>query len=211
MPLIDYLHFCAQLQGVSRGQISARIREMVQVCGLTKEKHKKIEELSKGYRQRVGIAQAMIHDPEILILDEPTSGLDPNQIVEIRNLIKDLGRKKTVLLSSHILSEVEVTCDRILIINKGRVVADGTPSEIQNSQQGSERLYVDIEGPAESVEAKLLSLAEIASVKPAEEKGIYHRKQAQHVCQKERFFCLHQVQVVFIRDAAFGKKFRRLI
>ena len=94
-------------------------------CGLNLERHKKIIELSKGFRQRVGLAQAMIHDPEVLILDEPTSGLDPNQIVEIRNLIKELGKEKTVILSSHILSEVEATCDRILIINRGKIVADG--------------------------------------------------------------------------------------
>ena len=105
---------------------------MIRICGLNAEKHKKIGELSKGYRQRVGLAQAMIHDPEILILDEPTSGLDPNQIVEIRELIRKVGTHKTVILSTHILPEVEATCDRMLIINKGKIVADGTPESFVN-------------------------------------------------------------------------------
>ncbi|MFM7327408.1 MAG: ATP-binding cassette domain-containing protein, partial [Bacteroidota bacterium] len=103
MPVIDYLEFCASLQGVPAERTEERIREMVRICGLNNEKHKKIGELSKGYRQRVGLAQALIHDPEILILDEPTTGLDPNQIVEIRKLIREIGKEKTVILSTHIL------------------------------------------------------------------------------------------------------------
>ena len=126
MPVLEYLEFVAELQNVPKNKISNRIAEMVNVCGLDVEKHKKIGELSKGYKQRVGLAQAMIHDPDILILDEPTSGLDPNQIVEIRKLIRKLGKQKTVILSTHILPEVEATCDRILIINNGKIVADGT-------------------------------------------------------------------------------------
>jgi ABC-2 type transport system ATP-binding protein len=145
MPVIDYLEFCARLQGVSSTQVDERIREMVRVCGLDAEKHKKIGELSKGYRQRVGLAQAMIHDPEILILDEPTTGLDPNQIVEIRKLIRDLGQAKTVILSTHILPEVEATCDRILIINKGKIVADGTATTLRKQAQGQEVVKVKIE------------------------------------------------------------------
>jgi ABC-2 type transport system ATP-binding protein len=117
---------------------------MVHVCGLNVEKHKKIGELSKGFRQRVGLAQAMIHDPEILILDEPTTGLDPNQIVEIRKLIKELGKQKTVILSTHILPEVEATCDRILIINNGKIVADGTPDMLRKHASGEEMLRVQI-------------------------------------------------------------------
>ncbi|MEQ9008781.1 MAG: ATP-binding cassette domain-containing protein, partial [Ekhidna sp.] len=104
MPIVDYLRFSAEIQGVEKSEIPARIGEMIEKCGLDAEKHKSIQELSKGYRQRVGLAQAMIHDPEVLILDEPTTGLDPNQIVEIRKLIKELGKEKTVILSSHILS-----------------------------------------------------------------------------------------------------------
>lgn len=145
MPVIDYLEFCAVLQGVKKEKINDRIRKMVSVCGLNAEKHKKIGELSKGYRQRVGLAQAMIHDPEILILDEPTTGLDPNQIVEIRQLIRELGKAKTVILSTHILPEVEATCDRILIINKGKIVADGTAETLRKQASGSELIKVRIE------------------------------------------------------------------
>lgn len=145
MPVIDYLQFVAEIQNVPKAKVRERILEMVNVCGLKGEKHKKINELSKGYQQRVGLAQALIHDPEVLILDEPTSGLDPNQIVEIRELIKKIGREKTVILSSHILAEVEATCDRILIINKGKLVADGTASTLRKQAQDKEIVKVTIE------------------------------------------------------------------
>ena len=145
MPVVDYLEFCAALQRVPKTQISGRVREMVRACGLEIEKHKRIRELSKGYRQRVGLAQAMIHDPEILILDEPTTGLDPNQIVEIRELIRNIGKEKTVILSTHILPEVEATCDRILIINRGKIVADGTAATLRSQAQGKQVLHVRIE------------------------------------------------------------------
>ena len=145
MPVIEYLESVANIQRMEKSSIRARIREMIGYCGLSKEKHKKIGELSKGYRQRVGLAQAMIHDPELLILDEPTSGLDPNQIVEIRNLIKELGKEKTIILSTHILPEVEATCGRILIINDGKIVADGTPDSLRQQAQGQEVLNIEIE------------------------------------------------------------------
>jgi ABC-2 type transport system ATP-binding protein len=149
MPVIDYLEFCAALQHVPKSAIPVRVREMVRVCGLDIEKHKRIRELSKGFRQRVGLAQAMIHDPEILILDEPTTGLDPNQIVEIRELIKKLGQEKTVILSTHILPEVEATCDRILIINRGKIVADGTAATLRKQAQGQQVLHLRIEDAPE--------------------------------------------------------------
>jgi len=145
MPVIDYLIYCAELQGINHGDVMNRVREMVRICGINAEKHKKIGELSKGYRQRVGLAQAMIHDPDILILDEPTTGLDPNQIVEIRKLIRELGREKTVILSTHILPEVEATCDRILIINDGKIVADGTSDSLRKQAQGHDIISVKIE------------------------------------------------------------------
>lgn len=145
MPVMDYLEFVALLQGVEKTKVQNRIREMIGICGLNPEKHKKIGELSKGYRQRVGLAQAMIHDPKILILDEPTTGLDPNQIVEIRNLIREIGKEKTVVLSTHILPEVEATCNRILIINKGKIVADGSSANLRKQAQGQEILKVRIE------------------------------------------------------------------
>jgi len=145
MPVIDYLEFCSKLYNIDSSRVGSRVVEMIRTTGLNSEKHKKIAELSKGYRQRVGLAQAMIHDPEILILDEPTSGLDPNQIAEIRKLIRELGREKTVILSTHILPEVEATCDRIFIINKGKLVADGTADSLRKQAQGSDILRVRIE------------------------------------------------------------------
>ncbi|MBK8678631.1 MAG: ATP-binding cassette domain-containing protein [Sphingobacteriales bacterium] len=145
MPVMEYLHFSAAIQGVAQQNIPARIKEMVRLCGLDREKHKKIGELSKGYRQRVGLAQAMIHDPAVLILDEPTTGLDPNQIVEIRELIRELGREKTLIFSTHILPEVEATCNRILIINDGKIVADGNPTELRRQASGREITKVRIE------------------------------------------------------------------
>lgn len=145
MPVMDYLEFCAALQGVGKNQIPARVIEMIKITGLNREKHKKIGELSKGFQQRVGLAQAMIHDPSVLILDEPTTGLDPNQIAEIRKLIRELGKEKTVILSTHILPEVEATCDRIFIINKGKIVADGTAESLRKQARSADILKVKIE------------------------------------------------------------------
>ena len=171
MPVLDYLKFVADLQGVPKENIQNRIGEMVHVCGLNIEKHKKIGELSKGFRQRVGLAQAMIHDPEILILDEPTTGLDPNQIVEIRKLIKELGTQKTVILSTHILPEVEATCDRILIINKGKIVADGTSEMLRKRARGEELVRIQVKefDNKDSVVTALKSLDSVAVVDFANE------------------------------------------
>lgn len=149
MPVIDYLIFAGKLQGLDGRKLRERVREMIRICGIDSEKHKKIGELSKGFRQRVGLAQALVHDPQVLILDEPTTGLDPNQIIEIRELIRQIGKEKTVLLSSHILAEVEATCDRVLIINKGQLVADGTPEELRQQARGNEILHVSIEGESD--------------------------------------------------------------
>lgn len=172
MAIIDYLRFCAEIQGLNGEGVSERIHKMVDLCGLNPERHKKIGELSKGYRQRVGLAQAMIHDPDVLVLDEPTSGLDPNQIVEIRRLIKELGREKTVILSSHILSEVEATCDRILIINKGKIVADGSSETLRQQAQGQELVKVRIEAPKEAdVYKKLLTLRSVEKVSDLKEEA----------------------------------------
>lgn len=162
MPVLDFLQFTAKVQGVPKDMIQQRIREMVDVCGLGLEKHKKIGELSKGYRQRVGLAQAMVHDPQVLILDEPTTGLDPNQIVEIRALIKELGQAKTVIFSTHILPEVEAVCDRILIINKGKIVADGSPVTLRSQAQGALVLQLRIEDGAR--DQVVAALAEIPGV-----------------------------------------------
>jgi len=173
MPIIDYLKYVAELQKIEKSKIRERILEMVNVCGLEGEKHKKIGELSKGYRQRVGLAQALIHDPAVLILDEPTTGLDPNQIVEIRELIKKIGREKTVILSSHILAEVEATCDRILIINKGKIVADGTSKDLRKRMQGREMVHVsiDVEGRDVAPHEVLEKLKQIQTVELVDTSG----------------------------------------
>jgi len=144
MSVMDYLKFAAEISGIEKQKINDIIAEMILLTDLNAEKHKTIFELSKGYKQRVGLAQALIHDPKILILDEPTSGLDPNQIVEIRKLIKEIGREKTVILSTHILSEVEATCDRIIIINKGKIVADGTADSLKKKSQSEETLKMQL-------------------------------------------------------------------
>ncbi|RLD64107.1 MAG: gliding motility-associated ABC transporter ATP-binding subunit GldA, partial [Bacteroidetes bacterium] len=129
----EYLGFVASLH-LPKKEIKQRVRDIVQTTGLTVEQNKKIGALSKGYRQRVGLAQALIHNPDVLILDEPTTGLDPNQIVEIRNLIGQIGKEKTVMLSTHIMQEVEAICDRIIIVDKGKIVADETPESIKGTK-----------------------------------------------------------------------------
>jgi ABC-2 type transport system ATP-binding protein len=165
MPVIDYLRHSAELQSVPEARIDARIQEMMDVCGLGPERHKRIGELSKGFQQRVGLAQALLHDPPVLILDEPTTGLDPNQIVEIRELIKEIGEEKTVMLSSHILKEVEMTCDRILIIDQGRIVADGPTEELRQQFMGGTRLRVSLDAPDDAdVDNALSAVNGVASV-----------------------------------------------
>lgn len=146
MNIIDFLMFIAKLHNIPHYKIIPRVMDMLRMCGLENEKHKDIRELSKGYRQRVGLAQALIHDPEVLILDEPTTGLDPNQIIEIRELIRNIGKEKTVILSSHILAEIEATCDRVVIINKGKIVANGTSSELRNKPNSEKLLKLKIIG-----------------------------------------------------------------
>lgn len=169
MPVIDFLNFCARVQGMEKSKIPVRVAEMIRITGLKGEKHKNIGELSKGYQQRVGLAQAIIHDPEILLLDEPTSGLDPNQIVEIRKLIRELGKEKTVILSTHILPEVEATCDRIFIISKGKIVADGTAESLRNQAQGSDILKVKIEdGEADQIIKSIRALRSVSMVELAD-------------------------------------------
>ena len=162
--VIDYLRFIGQARGIPSSNINRQIKAMIEVCGLEPVMNKRISELSKGYRQRVGLAQTMIHDPDILILDEPTVGLDPNQIVEIRELIKRIGKEKTVILSSHILPEVAATCKRIIIMNQGEIAASGTPEEMATTARGGAVITTVIHGPAQEVEAKLRSLANVKEV-----------------------------------------------
>ncbi|MCC6461823.1 MAG: gliding motility-associated ABC transporter ATP-binding subunit GldA [Saprospiraceae bacterium] len=160
----EYLEFTAGLHAIAR--VRQRVDEMVERTGLSSHRHKHIGELSKGYRQRVGLAQAMLHDPQVLILDEPTSGLDPNQIVEIRQLIKELGREKTVILSTHILGEVEAVCDRAIIINQGKIAADATISDLKKQFTGQSIVTVEFGKP---VDKKLL--AGIAGVQAVQSLG----------------------------------------
>ena len=164
MTVVEYLQFAAAVRGMPSDKVGGRIKDIGARCGLGDVAGKLVGELSKGFRQRVGLAQAMLHDPDIVILDEPTSGLDPNQIVEIRSLIKEIGREKTVILSTHILPEVQATCSRIVIINGGKLVADGTPDELRARERGgSYRVIVESNGvPKEAIRDKLASLAGVA-------------------------------------------------
>ena len=175
MRVYEYLRFVAEIRGLAKDEITKRIKEVVEACGLNKVVRQPIEELSKGYRQRVGLAQAIMHNPDILILDEPTTGLDPNQIVEIRELIKRLGKEKTVIFSTHILSEVSATCDRALIINNGRIVGEGSPEELAVKAGAKEMIYVKIKGAREEVLAKLKQMENVAKieVKDKEADDIY--------------------------------------
>jgi len=145
MMVYDYLEFVRRIREV---ESEKRIGEIVDICGLKGVMHKNINELSKGYKQRVGLAHAMIHDPDILILDEPTSGLDPNQIIEIRNLIKEIGKEKTVILSTHILPEVEATCDRVIIVDRGRIVADDSTNQLRSSAGKDITILLEVSGAA---------------------------------------------------------------
>ena len=157
----EYLTFVARLHDVKN--IRQRVDEMVQMTGLEREQKKVIGALSKGYRQRVGLAQAMLHDPQVLILDEPTSGLDPNQLAEIRNLIKELGKQKTVIFSTHIMQEVQALCDRVVIINRGEIVANDTIETLQSRVKGESVVTVEF---AQSVDKKLLeSIPKVKQVK----------------------------------------------
>jgi ABC-2 type transport system ATP-binding protein len=161
----EYLEFIAEIHELKSG-IKKRIEEVINLTGLRLESNKKTGQLSKGYKQRVGLAAALIHDPKVLILDEPTTGLDPNQIVEIRQLIKDLGKNKTVLFSSHILQEVESICDRIVIINKGKIVADDTLKNLQSFSKSAHMVLVEF---GKKINVDLLK--NLDGVENAEENG----------------------------------------
>jgi len=142
----EYLSFIGGLYGLGKQKLKSRVGEMIELCGLTQEQNKRIEELSKGYRQRVGLAQALVHDPKVLILDEPTSGLDPNQLVEIRKLIKAISLQKTVIFSTHIMQEVQALCDRVVVISKGRIVADDSLQDLLKRQGNTTTIVAEFEG-----------------------------------------------------------------
>jgi ABC-2 type transport system ATP-binding protein len=158
----EYLMFAASVYRLSNK--SQRVKEMIELTGLQVEQNKKIGQLSKGYRQRVGLAQAIIHNPKVLILDEPTSGLDPNQIVEIRNLIINIGKEKTVLLSTHIMQEVEAMCNRVMIVNKGKIVANGKTEELKHSFSPDNIIQVTFNQLLNSEQLKALNVISDASI-----------------------------------------------
>ncbi len=164
MDVVSYLEFVAEVRGIPPGERLRRIKNMVEVCGLGSVIGRGVGELSKGYKQRVGLAQTLIHDPEILVLDEPTTGLDPSQIIEIRELIKEIGKERTVILSTHILPEVEATCSRVIIINEGSLVASGTPEELDSAAGGEHTIHVSIKGDEATVKAVLSGMAGVRSV-----------------------------------------------
>jgi ABC-2 type transport system ATP-binding protein len=197
MNVVEYLEYFARLHGLKNATLKSRLKEMIDVCGIAEFRHKDIGELSKGYRQRVGLAQAMIHDPEVLILDEPTSGLDPNQIVEIRNLIRKLGRAKTVVLSTHILSEVQATCDRVIIINEGIIVADGTLTQLQQNFRGSEKISLELKAnvanPMTDIYPKFKEIPQVEAVEYGGQEGDLHK------------FSLHTVKGSDIREEIFRR------
>lgn len=164
MRVKEYLAYRATLKGLSGKRKRQRVNEVVDICGLAEVKNNVIGRMSRGYKQRLGLADSLVHEPELLILDEPTIGLDPNQIRNIRNLIKSLANQHTVLLSSHILPEVEMICERVLIINKGRIVASDTPGNLVGLMRGSPRTIVEVQGPVEKVTQCLAKIAGIVKV-----------------------------------------------
>ncbi len=179
MEVVDFLTFVAGVRGIPKAHLNERIGEVIVRTGLQGAVGKPIGALSKGYRQRVGLAQALIHEPDILILDEPTSGLDPNQIKEIRDLIRQIGKEKTVILSTHILPEVTATCDRAIIIHNGQVVASGTPDELMRMGSGGDSVVVRVRGPRAEVQQAFSRVEGVREVKLLE---------AENGCSRFRVF-----------------------
>jgi ABC-2 type transport system ATP-binding protein len=170
MSVSDYLHFIAQIKGVASADIGRRTEYAMEATGLNERKDDLIKRLSRGYKQRVGIAQAIVHDPDVVILDEPTNGLDPNQIIEVRNLINTLAGEHTIILSTHILPEVEETCQRVIIINRGQIVAMDTPKNLAQQRTSHARTHLLVKGETEAVTTALTSVDGVTKVeaKPQE-------------------------------------------
>jgi ABC-2 type transport system ATP-binding protein len=180
MLVYDYLDYVANIRRIDSSKKISRIRHLADLCSIREVMHKTINELSKGFKQRVGLAHAMMDDPEILVLDEPTSGLDPNQIIEIRDIIKQIGKEKTVILSTHILSEAEATCDRIVIINKGKIVANDSTQTLKQSASGNNLINISLQNAGfESVKQQLTSISGISDiVQVSDDNGILNLKLA---------------------------------
>jgi ABC-2 type transport system ATP-binding protein len=172
MLVFDYLNYVADIREIGPSAKTGRIKDLGHLCGLNDIMHKTIGELSKGYKQRVGLAHAMMSDPEILILDEPTSGLDPNQIIEIREIIKKIGKEKTIFLSTHILTEAEATCDRIIIIHKGKIAADDKTEKLKQTAGNKSVINLCIQGAAlEEIQAQLSGIPGIVRIEKADSEG----------------------------------------
>jgi ABC-2 type transport system ATP-binding protein len=172
MTVEAYLNFVARIKGVAAGDRATKITSAINRCNLQEKRKVIIRKLSKGFRQRVGIAQAIVHDPPAIILDEPTVGLDPRQIIEVRNLIKNLGGQTTVILSTHILPEVSMTCDRVAIINKGRVVSSGTPADLMLQLSGGMRYEMEVEGDRPTIAERLQRVADLSELRWMETDGL---------------------------------------
>lgn len=168
MRVDEYLLFRARLKGIHPKRVRSRVDEVKELCGLTENGRRIIGQLSKGYRQRVGLAEALVHDPELLILDEPTIGLDPNQIRQVRELIQNLGKRHTILLSTHILSEVEAICRRVLIIKNGHIMASDSTDHLLRHMKGFSRVHMEVKGSIENLEAEFKSWPEIHDVRVKE-------------------------------------------
>lgn len=173
MRVRQYLRFCAGLRGMGRSETGERMDYVLDTCGLGQRADSIIGTLSLGYRQRVGLAQALLHDPPVLILDEPTVGLDPNQIIEVRNLIKSLAGDYTVMLSTHILPEAQMTCERVIIINHGRIIAEDTPEALTAQIREAETLSIALASPGDHVARQLTDMAKVAAVRD-QGNGVYH-------------------------------------
>jgi ABC-2 type transport system ATP-binding protein len=164
MTVSAYLQFVARIKGVEAGRINGRVEEAMRLTNIDDRRQDLIRKLSRGYKQRVGIAQAIVHNPDVVILDEPTVGLDPKQIIEVRHLIKSLAGEHTIILSTHILPEVSMTCDRVVIINKGRIVAEDKPNNLTTQLAGGQRIHLEVKGNDEAVKASLESLEGVSNL-----------------------------------------------
>jgi ABC-2 type transport system ATP-binding protein len=175
MTVTGYLRFVAKIKGVPKDKIHQEVARVMERASITDVKERIIAKLSKGYKQRVGIAQALLNDPPVLILDEPTIGLDPKQIHEVRELVKDLAGQHTVVLSTHILPEVEQTCHRVIIIDRGKIVAVDTPLNLRLQLQGAERVSIEVQGPASEIMSKLKAMPGVVTVQKIAENDSRHR------------------------------------
>jgi len=185
MTVAGYLRFVAKIKGVPKGKIDDEIKRVMERASITDVQERIIAKLSKGYKQRVGVAQALIGDPPVLILDEPTIGLDPKQIHEVRELIKDLAGNHTVVLSTHILPEVEQTCNRVVIIDRGKIVAVDTPQNLRFQLQGAERVFMEIQGPAPEITSKLKAMPGVIDVQTVGSNDGRHRFQVDGELKKD--------------------------